>query len=155
MQALCHPRRATLPSLTANQPPMTPPFRPLSRRVLQALRDSRKPLDAYGLSALVDASVMEVGRALAELEAQERVRSNDPEGTANDLARCFTFVREYPRAWYEEKNDRPAFEFEGCWWFIAVEGFSIPQVRGPFESREATLRAWTQFWEFQEAMDAN
>ena len=125
-------------------------------RVLMALAASQRPLDAYKLAReLADLSVMDIGRLLVTLEEQGRVSSVDPKNTANDLARTFVHVRDTPQAWLQTKEDRYPFEFDGLWWFIACEGFSMPQIQGPFPSKSKASDAWRAFWEFQDAMDAN
>lgn len=64
----------------------------LNTRILEVLRHQSTPTDAYVVSKLVGATAMATGQALHELERQGQVRSDDDAGTANDLARQFSFV---------------------------------------------------------------
>jgi hypothetical protein len=60
----------------------------------------------------------------------------------------------FPAAWRHVDKDRFPFPYEGQFWFIAVEGFSCPQIQGPFPDEPSATKAWYDFWAWQSHMEA-
>lgn len=60
----------------------------------------------------------------------------------------------FPSEWQDSEVDKPPFEHDGQYWFIAKEGFYTAQIRGPFPNEADAYEHWRSFWSWQSSMDA-